>query len=301
MRFFQNGDFTTRSNGVETAYRRVNPDDWDDDGIANERDLNPLLCDGDFYGVANALPSNANLNAYYWLDLSVTGLLDCATIRVTCDGPSDLGDHVVIARTNQVCHIPSAWEPTIRGPIDQDQWNVVQLMALTNGTDGLECYFVNSFGDDVDVLGCNCEYGMAITADGTGVTLAHEIGHAFNLKDIYASNESSTNATVTLKMIPEDEMPRNVYMESDWNAGCRGHGIGGGRYYRKDETHVGIINRMLMNGSVERAFGGRDITMGQVHGVRCRGQGTSDTDWTVEKVPVGFFTDADRSSAPVHD
>ena len=106
MRFFQNGDFMTRSNEVETAYRRVHPDDWDDDGIANERDLNPLFYDGDFYGVANALPSNANPNAYYWLDLSVTGLLDCATIRVTCDGPSDLGDHLIIARTNDVCHIP---------------------------------------------------------------------------------------------------------------------------------------------------------------------------------------------------
>ena len=103
---FSNGDFTTRSNEVETAYRRVNPDDWDDDGLANERDLNPLFCDGDFYGVANALPSNANPNAYYWLDLSVTGFLDCATIRVTCDGTSDLGDHLIIARTNQVCHIP---------------------------------------------------------------------------------------------------------------------------------------------------------------------------------------------------
>ena len=106
MRFFQNGDFTTRSNEVETAYRRVNPDDWDDDGIANERDANPTSYDGDFFGVANALPSNANPNAYYWLDLSVTGLLDCATIRVTCDGTSDLGDHVIIARTNQVCHVP---------------------------------------------------------------------------------------------------------------------------------------------------------------------------------------------------
>ena len=106
MRFFQNGDFTTRSNEVETAYRRVNPDDWDGDGIANERDLNPLFCDGDFYGVANALTSNANPNAYYWLDLYATGVLGVATIRVTCDGPSDLGDHVIIARTNQVCHIP---------------------------------------------------------------------------------------------------------------------------------------------------------------------------------------------------
>ena len=106
MRFFQNGDFTTRSNEVETAYRRVNPDDWDDDGVANERDLNPLFCDGDFYGVANALPSNANQNTYYWLDLCATGALGVATIRVTCDGPSDLGDHLIIARTNDVCHIP---------------------------------------------------------------------------------------------------------------------------------------------------------------------------------------------------
>ena len=106
MRFFQNGDFMTRSNEVETAYRRVHPDDWDDDGIANERDLNPLFYDGDFYGVANALPSNANQNTYYWLDLCATGALGVATIRVTCDGPSDLGDHLIIARTNDVCHIP---------------------------------------------------------------------------------------------------------------------------------------------------------------------------------------------------
>ena len=101
-----NGDFITRSNDVETVCRRVNPDDWDDDGIHNERDANPTSYDGDFFGVANALPPNANLDAYYWLDLSVPGVLGVATIRVTCDGPSDLGDHLVIARTNQVCHIP---------------------------------------------------------------------------------------------------------------------------------------------------------------------------------------------------
>ena len=746
MRFFQNGDFTTRSNEVETAYRRVNPDDWDDDGIANERDANPTSYDGDFFGVANALPSNANMNAYYWLDLSVTGLLDCATIRVTCDGPSDLGDHLIVARTNEVCHVPllagatydvesdlpidystvsseyaeivtnaencltvslpielsfgpvrmrsgggsgdalteeyvlqsepidvvasvialsggcclcevigsgftwicseececsgnghvlsasatwegymhvfnwwgtcscdreepsecfnegiglllemqstyiandddddddgivdampsfsymdddivtnrvlfaastptngtvklqrltgleqsvngakkvyadrtalaqieegheysvsnsdeemwsylvnpvvtsshyldgqvrALWKPesgprasvskrftiieptiepitdeswsmadfagdgrlhsylynpcavavgkmatfkvdvlpedypdseivwttstsggvvrfagsnvntgrvvtvegvstgdvflmvqfgdaesprpaffakvvqpmtvrlrawvvgdgtswartqddvrnmmsvandiysqvgvnlelvepivltnipqacesTIHGPANQDQWNIAQLMSLTNGTDGLECYFINAFGDEACTLGCNCEYGMAIATNGTGVTLAHEIGHAFGLEDIYTSNNNWTNSTVTLKKIAEDEYPRNAYMESDWNLGCRGHGVGGGRFYRKGESHVGLINRMLMNGLVERAYGGRDITMGQVHGVRCIGSGMSDADWKIEKVPVGFFTDADRSESPVH-
>ena len=38
----------------------------------------------------------------------VVGALDFATIRVTCDEPSDLGDHVIIARTNQVCHAAQA-------------------------------------------------------------------------------------------------------------------------------------------------------------------------------------------------
>ena len=103
---YPSGDFVTRSNEVETVYRRINPDDWDDDGIHNERDANPTIYDGDFFGVANGLPPNANPNAYYWLDLSVAGVLGVATIRVTCDGASDLGDHVIIARTNQVCHIP---------------------------------------------------------------------------------------------------------------------------------------------------------------------------------------------------
>ena len=58
---FSNGDFTTRSNDVETVCRRVNPDDWDDDGIPNDSDLNPLVCDGDFFGPANILPDGARL------------------------------------------------------------------------------------------------------------------------------------------------------------------------------------------------------------------------------------------------
>ena len=58
---FHDGDSIARSNDVETAYRRVNPDDWDDDGIANERDANPTSYDGDFFGVANALPPNGRM------------------------------------------------------------------------------------------------------------------------------------------------------------------------------------------------------------------------------------------------
>ncbi|MBR3957334.1 MAG: hypothetical protein IKJ89_05750, partial [Kiritimatiellae bacterium] len=68
-----NGDFITRSNEVETAYRRVNPDDWDDDGIPNDEDVNPTVCDGDFFGPANVLPEGANTNAYCTVSLVATG------------------------------------------------------------------------------------------------------------------------------------------------------------------------------------------------------------------------------------
>ena len=103
---YSNGDFTTRSNEVAHIYRYINPDDWDGDGLANEIDAAPKTGDGDFFGVASPLPDGANPAAYYWVELCATGIAKAATIRITCDGASDLGDHVIIARANQVCRVP---------------------------------------------------------------------------------------------------------------------------------------------------------------------------------------------------
>ena len=106
LEIIKNGDFTIRSNEYENVYRRINPDDWDNDGLANEVDNAPKRYDGDFFGVASSLPEGALESAYCWVDLCVTGVIDTATVRVTCDGPSDLGDHVIIARTNEVFRVP---------------------------------------------------------------------------------------------------------------------------------------------------------------------------------------------------
>ena len=105
LELIKNGDFTIRSNELENVYRRINPDDWDNDGLANEVDAAPKNYDGDFFGVASPLPEGALESAYCWVDLCVTGVTDTATVRVTCDGPSDLGDHVIIARTNEVFRV----------------------------------------------------------------------------------------------------------------------------------------------------------------------------------------------------
>ena len=129
IRLSANGDFSTRSNAFETVYRRVNPHDWDGDGLANEIDANPYESDGDFFGtgvdwlnvncagvlsaatngqgeVEISWHTNANPNAYYWLDLTATGALGVAKITATCDGESNLGDLAVVARTNEVCRVP---------------------------------------------------------------------------------------------------------------------------------------------------------------------------------------------------
>ena len=122
-----NGDFETWSNKVGRVYARINPDDWDGDGLDNAIDEWPMANDGDCFGTGvdwlNANCSgvlsasagtngeivvewgtNANANAYYWLQFSV--FENGTRVTVDCDGPSNLGDMAVIANSNQVCRVP---------------------------------------------------------------------------------------------------------------------------------------------------------------------------------------------------
>ena len=97
------GDFTVRTNAVETAYARICPQDWDGDGIPNNLDENPCAFDGDYNGPANVLPPGANTNAYCTVSLVASG----PDTRVTFSGdaPSDYPDPDFIAKsgvTNEV-------------------------------------------------------------------------------------------------------------------------------------------------------------------------------------------------------
>ena len=104
LELFPNGDFIARSNSVERVYRRVNPDDWDDDGIPNGADDAPLVpSDTPQFGPHQTLPEGANADAYCWVDLVVRQAN--AQVTFTGDGASNLADPSFIAEadaTNRV-------------------------------------------------------------------------------------------------------------------------------------------------------------------------------------------------------
>ena len=126
-----NGDFVTRSNDVERIYRRVEPFDWDGDGLENTVDPDPLVAGPDAHGTNaewyNVVCSNVleavegdgsagtplptlswidgvNTNAYYFVDIVTTNCL--APIYFTGDRESRLGNPVVVARAFETNHVP---------------------------------------------------------------------------------------------------------------------------------------------------------------------------------------------------
>ena len=106
IEFFRNGDFITRSNNVESVYRRVNPDDWDDDGLPNEDDPEPHCRLPDPSFIAEAGATNRVV------------ILIGKEYRVQCDMPFE-----IIAKSDPEIDV---W---IVSPTDQVIcWRVVRLL-----------------------------------------------------------------------------------------------------------------------------------------------------------------------------
>ena len=128
----QNGGFETWSNDVGHVYERIDPCDWDGDGLYNSIDPEPTAYGGECFGTgvdwlnANCsavLSSIAGTNgepvvvwrtnvceaAYYWLEF--TAPADATHVTIDCDATSDLGNLAVIAMSNQVCRVPLLMGP----------------------------------------------------------------------------------------------------------------------------------------------------------------------------------------------
>ena len=100
IEFRTNGDYVTRSNGVETVWRRIDPDDFDADGYLNDDDYYPYDWNegaDEYYGPYNDLPWDCNEDAYCEVTVEIGGRRS-QWVTFTGDDNSDYSDPYFYAR-----------------------------------------------------------------------------------------------------------------------------------------------------------------------------------------------------------
>ncbi len=133
---------------------------------------------------------------------------------------------------------------------DAEYENVLDLIAsVSNRCNGLELHFVGELKSPD--LGSNNRNGIVLSASANGQTLAHEIGHAIGLKDIYGVY-FNPNMIVDLPV-------RRSWEPSDWS----GNDPQG--FYQPEYSQVNLVRRLIMCG--DGNAGCRDFSAGPVYGI----------------------------------
>ena len=126
IRLYENGDFTTSSNQLVTVCRRVEPFDWDGDGISNSIDPDPYTgsanCHGTCaawyniacsniltavdrdYGVELTWREGVNSNAYYFVE--VVAESGPGQIVFSASQAGNLGSPVIVAHAGETNTVP---------------------------------------------------------------------------------------------------------------------------------------------------------------------------------------------------
>ena len=114
-----------------------------------------------------------------------------------------------------------------------------------------------------------------------GDLLAHEIGHALGLEDVYADSWDSSFGKRSLRRVIADGTisSRHFSDSNDWNGGS------GERYYPYDAMRAYLMPRFLMCGA-STSSGSIDLPLDKVKGV---GALTSNAaDFKDEMCPIGY-------------
>lgn len=154
------------------------------------------------------------------------------------------------------------------------------LVDLDNNTNGVEIYLITALYGNAN--GMNCNRGTAIAVYNSGgekksnlhiaLTIAHEIGHACGLKDIYDTREGVT--------VPENTLPSNVTMPDDCNATVSYYDT----YDMTTFSYYKILERLLMYGYSDPSIKKYDIPRGKVFGVKKE----SERVFKIEDIEVGL-------------
>ena len=123
------------------------------------------------------------------------------------------------------------------------------MFSHTNGTGGVELYVVDSLGT---AAGLSRGSEIAVCGSASGSTLAHELGHAMGLKDIYPTDLTNANVRVS-------GPPTLARLPSDWGSDSEEG------YYPRETMQTNVIHSLLMDGSGLRS--GTVLPFGRVHGI----------------------------------
>ena len=188
-----------------------------------------------------------------------------------------------------VTNIPNAFNAYYDQPMNMAAtWTFNDIVSIASGTGGLECYFINKFIDSDDILAANSPSGMVVSSAANYLVVAHEIGHAFGLRDIYENNAKDKKFGDSLVSLGDADMAVYSHMLDDWNGGCDGDGESGTRYYTKGTLMSEIVSRMLMNGRRDNDDNARDITCGMVLGVHYTYDANGFREWHKGDSDVDF-------------
>ena len=198
------------------------------------------------FGVHVVEPRNVRLSAWIVADKNGTQARSVESVREMINGANDIlaqvGVTLYVGNRIVVTNVPAAYNILWSGTTNT-MMNFDQLVNMNLATHGLECYFVNAIFKESDngrwnINGGNSTSGIVISSLGNARTLAHEVGHAFGMSDIYGETESGREY---IGFTHSDWMPE------DWNGGCDGHGEAGTRYYPCRQFHRDVIRKRLMN------------------------------------------------------
>jgi hypothetical protein len=154
------------------------------------------------------------------------------------------------------------------------QWRT--LTSIEQNTGMLELYFVSELEGKATAF--YTSHGIVIGPDANTRTIAHEIGHACGLPDIY--NEDSETSLKVLGMPSKERIP------DDWG------------WYPPSMKQADLVRRLLMYGVYSDTKA--DITYGDIYGLYYTNFWNQTTRkwervWQLNNVPIGFGRHGNRN------
>ncbi len=151
-----------------------------------------------------------------------------------------------------------------------------RVCSLASNTGGLELYFVFSLSGIATAF--YRPDGIVIGPSANVLTVAHELGHACGLSDVYDRHQETT--------LVVEGVPTRERMPDDWG------------WYPPNVMQTNIVRRLLMYG--RRSDTKADISYGDVYGLCYTSSWNRvtrqwDRFWMKGMVPVGFGSHGNRT------